>query len=313
MYLSPDDAKTDLILAAAVAVLGVSLRAFVAQMPGYPGAGLLGAALDLAWIVALTALVPWLLARHRGDGTKAFGIAGYASTNVTSIAEGRRWALGAGLLVAVPVAAAGVLTQLLDGRGGGVVLGRLGFAIGAPNPALELTYSVARITLLSAGALVLVGFLASRAREGFPRSPDTDLTQLVRTIGAGAVLVALVAGLLTVIAGRSAVAVLVNVLALVGVVLLADRLIPVGVAVPRAAMIAPVVVVVAGRAFTSGGIIFGDLLGWVYTGALACGLTLMIAALAQTRRGVLVAVPALIAAHWWPTCLSPVVLAGGIC
>lgn len=316
MYLSPDDAKTDVILAAAVAVLGVSLRAYLGQMPGYPVAGLMGTLLELVWVVALTALVPWLLVRYRNDGVGAFGVRpsrGPVGAVGRARTAGAR-SLTAGLVIALPVALAGVAVQLMQSHTAGALLGRLaGSGIGGPWSVTDTALSGVRVALLSVGALALVGFLSVRSRDGFTRSPDTDLTQLVRGIGMGAVGVALVSGLLLSLGRASLTVVLINVAAAAGVVILADRFVPAGVSVPRAAIIAPVIVVVAGRVFASGGLIFGDLLGWLYTGALATGLTLAIAAFAQTRRGTLVAVPAIVAAHWWPTCLSPTVLAGGVC
>lgn len=300
VYISPDDAKTDVILAAAVAVLGVSLRAFVVQLPLYPAPGLIGALLDLAWIVAITALVPWLLARYRGDGLAAFGITGSGG-------------VAAGVLVAVPVAVLGVLVQVLYGSAAGVLLGRVAAPAGATIDVVDVAIGVARVALLSLGAIVLVGFLTVRAREAFPRSPDTHLTQLLRTAGLGAMAVAAVGGLLGSIGRGPALLALLNVLALVAVVLLADRLVPAGITVPRTTVIVPVVVVVVGKVFATGGLFFGDLIGGLTTGALALGVTLAIAGLSQTRRGTAAAIPVVIAVHWWPTCLSPVVLAGGLC
>jgi hypothetical protein len=302
VYISPDDAKTDVILAAAVAVLGVSLRGFVVQLPLYPAPGLVSAVLDLGWILALTALVPWLLARYRGDGRAAFG-------------WGSGGGFGPGLLIALPVVLIGVVGQLLAGGQGAVLLGRLAAPTGTAVGAIDAAIGAARVVVMSLGTLVLVGFLAVRAREGFTRSPEMHLTQLVRTTGFIAILVAGVGGLLGAIGPEPMrfVLALANAAALAGVVLLTDQAVPRGIHLPRAAIIAPVVVVVVGKVFATGGLFFGDLLSGLTTGALAIGVTLTIASAAQTRRGIGVAVPVVVAAHWWPTCLSPLVLAGGLC
>jgi len=312
VYISPDDAKTDVILAAAVAVLGVRLRAFVASLPLYPRPGLAAAVLDLVWIFALTALVPVLLARYRQDGAAAFGFSG-GGGRIARDGGGieRAGGIGRGLVLAVPAVLIGAGFQAFGTIGGlGALLGRLAGPVATGSP-IDLAYAIGQVALLSIGALVLVGFMATRAREGFPRSPETSLTQLIRTIGLGAVGVAFVGGLLRALTGGgSLVFALGNAVALAAILLLTDRMIPTRLSVPRTAIVAPVVVVVVGQVFATGGLFRGDLLGGLTAGALAAGVTIAIAALAQTRDGVMVAVPLVVAAHFWPTCLSPLVLVG---
>jgi hypothetical protein len=296
VYISPDDAKTDVILAAAVTVLGLTLRGFLGSLPLYPRSGLAAAVLDLIWIVALTLAVPILLARYRQDGADAFGFSG----------TGR--AIGSGFLLAVPVLLAGVgLQALVFGMSPSPIFGRLAGPLAAASPA-GLGLSLGRVALLSLGTLVLVGFLAVRSREGFPRSPDTSLTQLVRTIGLGAVGVAAVGGLLRGLTGGSVLVAIANAATLAAILLLTDRLVPTGLSVPRTTVVAPVVVVVVGNVFATGGLFRGDLLTGLTVGALATGVTVAIASLAQTRHGALAAAPLVVAVHFWPTCLSPLVL-----
>lgn len=297
MYISPDDAKTDVILAAAVAIFGLTLRGFLGSLPLYPRTGLVAGILDLVWIVLLTSLVPILLARYRQDGAAAFGFS-----------QGGR-ALLPGLLLAVPAVVLGIGLQALvfPGADPSPLLGRLAVPVAAGSP-VGLGLSLGRLALFSLGAVVLVGFLATRSRDGFPRSPETSLSQLVRTLGLGAVAVAGVGGLLRGITGGSVTVAIANTIALATILLLADRLVPAGISVPRTAVVAPVVVVVAGNVFATGGLFRGDLLTGLTVGALATGVTVAIASLAQTRNGTLAAVPLVVAVHFWPTCLSPLVL-----
>jgi hypothetical protein len=314
VYLSPDDAKTDVILAAAAAVFGLTLRGFVASLPLYPRTGLAGAVLELIWVFVLTALVPILLARYRKDGAAAFGFTGGGGGRRIGPgggAIGPGGGIGRGVVLAVPAVLVGAGLQALNPIGGlGALLGRLAGPVAAGS-AVELAYAIGQVALLSLGALVLVGFVATRSRDGFPRSPETSLTQLIRTIGLGAVGVAFVGGLLrTLTGGGSLVFALGNVLALAAILLLTDRMVPTGLSVPRTAVAAPVVVVLVAQVFAAGGLFRGDLLFSLTAAALAAGVTIAIASLAQTRDGVIVAVPLVIAVHYWPTCLSPLVLAG---
>ena len=295
MYLAPDDAKTDVILAAAVAVLGPSLRAFAGTI-GPPG-GAIAIAIDLLWLIALSALVPILLARHRGDGAGAFAL------------HGIREAFGPGLLLALPGVGVGLVTvAVVGGAGGG--LGPLG-RLSAADP-VGLLIGVVQVTLLSAGAWLLVAFLAVRAHEGFPRSPDMPLTQLVRTTGLILTGVALVAGLVRGFTGGSLAISLSSALAVGLIVVLTDQMLPTGVIVPRAALIAPIVIVTVGNVFAAGGV-FRGLLPGLSAASLAGGVTRAIAAMALTRRGIGITLLLVIAVHLWPTCLSPLTIAGGIC
>jgi hypothetical protein len=294
VYLAPDDAKTDVILAAAVVVLGPLLRAFTGTI-GPPG-GVIALIVDLLWIVALSALVPVALARYRGDGADAFAI------------HGIREAFGPGLLLALP--AIGVGLVIVATVGGGVGLGPLG-RLSATDP-IGLLVGLVQVTLLTLGAWLLIAFLAVRSREGFPRSPEMPLTQLVRTAGLILTGVAVVGGLLRGVTGGSLAISLASALAVGLIVLLTDQMIPSGITVPRAAIIAPLVIVVVGNVYAAGGI-FRGLLAGLSAASLAGGVTLAIAAMALTRRGIGITLPLVLAVHLWPTCLSPLTIAGGVC
>lgn len=294
MIISPDEARSDVILAAAAAVLGTLLIGVVSQLPLYPRTGLLGDLVDLFWIFAVTGLVPLLLARYRGDGLGAFGL------------DGPRGGWRRGLVLVVPVAVVGVLSPLvLAFDVGPMVLGRLG-ALPSASPTGALA-RVLELVLLVAGAVLLTTFLTVRGRDGF-RPVDMSLVQVLRTFGMGCAGVALVGGLLRALGGQVGPgSVLLEVGALVAVVLLSDRLIPLGPTVPRGAVLAPLVVVAVGHVFAlGGGLLFGNPLVSLHTGGLAAGIATVVAVLISSRRLAWAVVPLLVAVHWWPTCLSPV-------
>jgi hypothetical protein len=299
MYLDTDDARTDVILAAVTAVLGVRLRAFVQSQGGYPSPGTLtDAVLELVWIVALTALVPVLLARYRGDGLAAFGFRGTP----------RAWLTG--LALAVPAIVVGVAGQLLAGLD--PLLGRVALPV-TGVPGMDVALGLARVAAFSLGALALYGFLGSRAEAAFPRSPDVAGRQLLRTAGLVLVAVAAVGGLLRAIGPGTLTGALLTTVGLLALLLVADRVLDLPRALPRAVAITPLVVVLVGQIFGSGGIFFGDLLGALTFTAISGGAALVIALSGADRRGTALVVPLAVAVHWWPTCLSPLLIAQGLC
>ncbi|MEX2550526.1 MAG: hypothetical protein WD638_09880 [Nitriliruptoraceae bacterium] len=311
MYIEPDDAKTDVILAAAVAVIGPSVVGFVSRLPLVPRTGALGVLIGFVFVLATTALVPVLLARHRGDGLHAFGM---REAGGSLNAVGTSNATAGSLLMVVPVAVAGAGTVLLlGGSGSAALLGRVGMAIGSVADLVAISLTALRLVVLSVATLLLTGFLSVRSRDGFPRSPDTSLPELVRTFGLGAVGVAAVTGVVRALTGGSGSILALNVVALVAVLLLVDRLVPAGITVPRTTVVAPLLVILIVQTFSAGGIFGGGLLLGLHRGALAAGVVIAVAATAATRRGAVLAVPLIIAVHWWPTCLSPLPSAGGLC
>jgi len=311
VIIDADDAKSDVILAAAVAVIGPTVITFVSRLPLVPTSGVLGALLGVVWLALLTLLVPSWLARYRGDGAAAFGLRDTAGPVAVAGAPGTA---GASLLLAAPAAATGVLGLLVLGADPlTVVLGRLGPAFWSSDALVGLLVAGLEAAVLIAGSLVLVGFLSVRSRDGFPRSPDTSLTELVRTFGLGAVGVALLTGIVRLATGASPVLLVLHLVALIAVLLLTDRLVPAGISVPRTTVVAPLVVVVLLQTFAAGGVLGGGLLLGLHRGALAAGVVIAISALGATRRGTGVTLALVTAAHWWPTCLSPLPGAGGLC
>jgi hypothetical protein len=283
-----DEARSDIALAIAAAVLG---RLLLGSLLG--GSGTIGVLLDAGVILALTAAVPLLLARTRGDGPDAFALGARTRTTV-----GAREQLTTGALLAVPVVLAGAVAMLTAGAvPTAAMLGRLS------GSALQL----APVLALSIGTFVLTVFIALRGVDAFARSPLWSLTRLLRTFGMGAAAVALVAGLLRVPLGASPTRTLLNAGALAVLVLTADRLLPVGRAVPRLAVIVPTVLALYLHVTTFG------LLAGLQSGALAAGVATVIAAVALSGRGTLTLVPLVLAIHVWPTCLSPLALTRGLC
>lgn len=282
-----DEARSDVALTIAALVFGPLLLGGLRS-----GSGLLGVLLDVAVVLALTALVPLLLIRSRAGGSSGRTVARALGLDTAPVGLRR------GVVLAVPAALAGAVGMLTAGATtGAVLLGRLS---GAPLQAVQ-------VAGLSIGAMVLTVFLVRRGAEAFPRSPEWTLRRILRSVGAIGAAVALVAGLLRVPLGASAPRVVVNALALLAIVLLADRIVDARRTVPRLAVLLP-----AGLALYLHITGFGFGVG-VQAGSLAAGTTAVIGVLALGRDGAWPVVPLVLAVHLWPTCLSPLALVGGLC
>jgi hypothetical protein len=281
-----DEARSDVALSIAALVFGPLL---LGGLRG--GSGTVGVLTDLAVVLTLTALVPLLLMRSRaGSGGRA--VLG------TLALDGSPHGLSAGLPLALPAAIAGGIAMLTAGaQPGAALVGRLS---GAPLQVLP-------IAALTIGSGVFVVFLVRRGVDAFPRSPEWALRRLLRTVGMGAAAVALLAGLLRVPLGASPTRVLVNALGLAATVLIADRMLGPRRAVPRLALLLP-----AGLAMYLHLSMFGLSVG-LQAGALAAGTTVVIGAVALGARGAWPVLPLLLTLHLWPTCLSPLALARGLC
>jgi hypothetical protein len=285
-----DEARSDLALALAALVFGPLL---LGSLRG--GSGLLGILADAGVVLALTALVPVLLARSRGDLAHAFAVRGAdgARTDHPSTPPGRT-----GSLLAVPIAVGGTLVMLTAGVDPlGALLGRLSGSL----------LQVVPIAALSVGAFAIVVFVTTRARDAAMRSPLWTLRRLVRTLGMGAVAVGLVTGLLRVPLGASGVRVVVNALALACLVLIADRMVGPSASAPRLAVMLP-----AGLFLYLHITTFGLSIG-IQAGALGGGVAVVMAVIALSRHGAAPLIPLSIALHLWPTCLSPLALTRGLC
>jgi hypothetical protein len=301
MFVSSDEARSDVILAGAATVFGGVLVGVVLGIPGVPSDGLGGQIVSLVVWFVLSGLTPLLLARYRDDVPDAFGWR-----------RGGPSAAGIAAALAAPVIVLGVVRGLLvDGAPAVALLGRPGRALlgsigaGPTGNVAGAVVELLGIVVLAVGSLLLLGFLVERGRDAF-RADERAAVELLRMIGAGAVGVALLFGVIRGLTGSAnLVTVLLNVVALATVLLVADRLVPVGAVISRPAVLTPVVVVVAAHLLGAGGIFRGNLLVGLSNGAFAAGTALAVAVVAGHRGATTFAVPLLVAVHWWPTCLSP--------
>jgi hypothetical protein len=299
MYLSPEDARSDVILTGAATIFGGILLGLLLSAPGVPRSGIgLEIIALIAWF-ALSGLTPFLLARYRDDVPGAFGLP-----------TGRPVPVGPALLLAVPVVVFGVLRGLLVGRSAGAaILGRAGLGSPVVGPSSldvgGVFLGVAAALVLTVGAWLLLGFLVVRGRDAF-RDDERSSTELLRTFCGGAIAVTLVLGGLHSLTGaRRFLPLLIDIVALVAVVLIADRLVPPEATISRPAVLTPVAVVLVAHVLAAGGIFGGGLLLGLTTGALGAATAVVFAVVAEHLRNSAVLVPLLLAIHWWPTCLSP--------
>lgn len=298
MWMSPEDARSDFILAAAATLFGPLLVGLLLNLPFYPS-GLLGGLLGLVWIFVATALVPILLVRYRDQGLEGYGLGG------------SREAWASGLAIAAPIVLVGWLRGWLGLQLGPAwaLLGRVANdvgnpVIGASRSIVDILLAVAFVVVLLVSGIVLIGFLVSRARDGFRRN-ELPIVEGLRTYGMGAAAVGLLLGLLASIGrGVSAPVVLMNVVGLAAVILLADRLVTPGEMTSRATLLAPAIVVVVVQIMSFGGLFRGDLLLGLFHGAMSGALAIVLAALLETRRYAWAMLPVAVAATLYPTCLS---------
>lgn len=301
MWMSTEDARSDVILAGATAVFGTAVLNLVARLPFYPRDGIAGDLLRLVWLFALTGLVPYLLTRYRKLGPESYGF------------ETGRAGWSQGLLLAVPIVIAGVLRGLpVRGSVMHALLGRLSpRTAGDPtivdpggagaNLLADGVIAVALVALLAVGALLLYGFLTVRGRDAFAQR-DLSATEAIRTFGLIAVGSALVFGLLEAIGPTlSVVGVLINVAALLALVLLGDRLVPHGAGTVRAAVLTPVIVAFLAHVLL---LFRDDLLFALYSASLAAGMVVVLASIIEGRAYAWAIVAPIVATAIYPTCLS---------
>lgn len=300
MYLSAEDARSDVILAGAAAAFGGILLALLLSGPGIPTGGVLAQLIVLASWFALSGLTPLLLARYRDDVPGAFAL--QAGDTPRDLA----------LLLALPVVVLGVARGLLgDGSVLVATLGRAGniaaitSSLGSGLDVTAIVMAVAGVIILTVGALLLVGFLCVRGRDAF-RDDERPASELLRTFGLGAVAVAAIFGALRLLtSGANPLSLALHVLALAALVLVADRALPARAVVTRPAVLAPAIVVLISHVLQAGGLFGSSLPNGLYSGGLGAGTTVVLAVLIAHHRRAAVVIPLLLAIHWWPTCLSP--------
>lgn len=288
MYVSVDEARSDFILAAAMAVFGpLLLELLFGVLPMLHQTGPLGNLISAGLGFVITGLVPVLLARYRGLGLAAFGLDG----------PRRGWAAGLGL--AGPVIVVGMLAAWTRGCNAlGALLGSFCFFTGGP-----VSYAVTGLGLTVAflGSLLLYTFLTVMAANGFS-GRQVNQHELLRTFGLGAAAVSLILGLVMGAFGRAGLArVSLEAATLVVVLVLADQLVTAGARTSRITALGPAVVALLlnVRLFAP------SLLVQLRGGLLAAGIVLVGAVLLETRRYAWAVVPLLAALVVYPSALSP--------
>lgn len=279
MFTSTEDARSDLFLSGAVYVIGPAvfdiLRSLV-PVDRIPGVTIL---LVLLIPVATTALVPYLLMRYRNE---AFGQYGYGA--------GLPPNFGVGVLLALPLIAASMLTGLVVG---GNPLNGLGLVAVLGGDALAL---IARL-LSWVGLGFLAVYATVKARDAFRSDYRTVRDE---TIGLGRILavvaaVAISVALLFTAPGAGGLGGGAQVFALLG-------LLPLGVAASvalvlwlirgpsatsRATMVTPVVIMALGPLQLSFNL--QALALTVRQAVVYAGIGLVIAALQESRRSAVAA------------------------
>lgn len=182
MYTSPEEDRSDLFLAAGVYVLGPELLGVILGRIPIPAA--VGPYLSLVVIILTTVAVPLWLIRYRKQRFSDFGF------------DGQIPAMGFGLLAALPVALAYVLSN---------ALGRSDLLVGIPvlDAVLYGTYVEAALSVVSGLCVTLLVIYATvKARNAF-RADAAYIPLTMRTLARYAGIVGAVAAvllLLTVIA-----------------------------------------------------------------------------------------------------------------
>lgn len=297
MYMTPEDARSDFVLVAAVAVFGGEIIALLFQLPFYPRTGLVGRLLFQVWLFVVIGLVPWLLLRYRDQGAAGLGL----TEDRSGLAGGLALSLPIVVIWLVRALRADVVVEGLLGR---LTIGGLGDpTVGTADPGADLLVRILVVLALAAGGVLLVPFLVTRSREAFRRT-EMKLVEGLRTFGMATVGAALLLGLLAVL-GRAVAAldVLLSVGGLATMVLLTDRLVHPVMGTSRATLMAPALVVVATHVLSGR----GPLLPTLYTAALGAGVAIVVAALVETRRHAWAIVPLALTAALYPTCLTPLV------
>lgn len=313
MAIDSDDARTDMILAGAAAAFGGTLRNLATQVPGYPRAGLAAVVVELAWLIAVTALVPLLLARYRGDNLTPFGF------------HRPIQGLPAGFVLALPVVALAAVvgiterprlpaTSLLVAPSGGWTAGQPGWwwgrlaplASSNPDP-VTVVAVIMQLVVLVAGTSVLIAFVAERGSH-LSRSPHWSPVRLVRTVGMGALAAATLGGLVRIAMGRSLVVVVAHLITVTIMLAIVDRQVRVAPPMRRTEVLAPVIVVTALHVLAAGGLFRANFLATIHAAGLAGAVTVAAIVITRAGRQRWAIVPVMLAVYWWPLCLSPLAL-----
>lgn len=264
-YTSPDEARSDLFLSAAVylfgpLVLGLVLR--IIPLDRIPGVGV---ALQIALPLVTTVLVPYLLIRYRKESLKDYA------------PSGGRNAFTVGLLLAVPIVVAALLAALLEQNPLEAALPVLQIAQPGGDGALFIAVRLA----LWLGLAGLAAYATVKARDAFRTDPQTirdGTLEIGRVVG----IIAVVTVLLLLIATPADLANLVLVpLGVAAAVLLGLRQLRGPSATSRATLLTPVILLAIGPFLLS----FNALrfVQGLYAAALLGGIGLLIGMLQETR------------------------------
>jgi hypothetical protein len=261
MYTSPDEARSDLFLAAGVFVIGpIVLGTLLNVVPvgRIPG---VEAILQLVWPLLFTLLVPWLLMRYRREGLASYGLRPGAGGLVT------------GLLVAAPLALAATAPAFL---GGGV---------GVP-PVLRPDAPLAIVAQLLRwlGLAGLAVYVTVKARDAF-RADYRTIPEVVTQIGRVLAIVAAVASVLLLAPFGPRVFVFLVPLGAAATVLITLRTLRGPSSTSRAVLLTPVIVLALDARPVLGDAATLVLLVW--RGAILGAVGLAIAALLEGKRSAL--------------------------
>lgn len=259
MYTSPEDDRSDLLLAGAVFVFGpvvVSLVLATVPLQRIPGAP---AFLDLAVPLVATVVVPFLLLRYR---RQPWGMLGFDA----AVGKG----LVAGLVAALPIVVAGVVAAALRGQ--------------PPTAALPLADGLSAGVLVRLvtwlGVAVLAVYVTVKARDAF-RADFRTLPEAVVEIARVLAAVVVVASLLRlVITGGDLLSVILP-LGVAGTVGLVHRNVRGPSSTSRATLLTPTVLLAVGSFFIS--FSAARLIDGVWAGAMAAAVGLTIGVLNESR------------------------------
>lgn len=270
MWTNTEEARSDFILAAAVAVFGPLILRLLNPLLNRLSLSVFSILLNGALVFAVTGLTPVLLARYRDEDTAAFGLDTQPGPGILP-----------GILAGVPILLVALYATL---RGGGDLLsGLLGTLTAFSGSPVGIVATVLARAAGFAGLVLLYTFLAVKARHGFART-ELNQVEALRTFGIATAGVALLVGLLAAATPDvSLLRAVVDVLALVIMVLVADRFVTTTATTSRATVLAPalVAVLLAVNIFGGGA---ESLLASVRTGLLAGGFILVTTMFVESRR-----------------------------
>lgn len=263
MYTSPDEARSDLFLSAAVYLFGPLVLSTLFNVLPMPGV-IVGSVLGFVIPLAVTVLVPWLLIRYRKEPLRSYGFTALRPADL---------ALGA--LVAAPLVVASVL--MLPGS--------------AQSPFVAVFTIDGGARLARWLGLCLLGVYGTvKARDAF-RQDYVTVREGVRDIGRWVAIVALGAALLLVLSqtvrGASlldALRLLLLPLGMVGALAVVERYVRGPSVTSRQVLLTPTVLLALGPfGLSLNGAVF---LTSLYRAALAGGVGLVVGALIEAKRSV---------------------------